>query len=147
MVRKAAFLALLVSPAIAAANPYTSVNYPNANLTMREQVNPPAFFLREPASPVQRAARAFGACVRHAFASLPAGIAPEAASASLMQSCDASFQAVGAAANEAISASRLSETRKANARAELRTRLELVPQRLAASVRASRPLGMDVFAR
>ena len=63
---------------------------------MHEQVNPPAFYLREPASPVQRAASTFGACVRAAYGALPAGTAPEAASASLMQSCGAAFQAAKA---------------------------------------------------
>ena len=147
MACKLAVLALLVSPSLAAAAPAANVNYPNAGLVMHEQVNPEPFYLREPAGPVQRAARAFGTCVRRSYGALPAGLDAAAASASLMRSCDAPFQAVAAAADQAIAESRLPERRKQNARAQLRARLALVPQRVAASVRASRPLGTGLFAQ
>ena len=147
MVRKLALLALLLSPAFASAQQTGTVNYPNAGFVMNEQVNPPPFYLREPASPVQRAARAFGSCIRAAYRSLPAGLTADAASARLMQSCDAPFQAVAQAADQVIAEARLPEARKAAARAQLRTRLALVPQRVAASVRANRTLTTEFLAR
>jgi hypothetical protein len=85
--------------------------------------------------------------VRETAGALPAGMAADAAAASLMQSCDAAFQGVAIAASRAIAESRWSEGRKDRARAELRARLDLVPQRVAASVRANRPAGTDLFAR
>jgi hypothetical protein len=147
MVRRLAFLALLLAPAVASAQQAGTVNNPNAGFVMREQVNPPPYYLREPASPVQRAARAFGTCVREAARTLPAGLAPDAASARLMESCDAPFQAVAQAADRVIANARWSEERQAAARAQVTARLALVPDRIAASLRAGRALGTGLFNR
>lgn len=147
MVRNLAILALLVSPSLAAANPFSAPQPSASNFARSESPVLQPQYLREPVTPVQRAARAFGTCVRHSYAALPAGLAAEPAALRLMQGCDAALQAVAAAADQAIAESRLSDGRKQAARAQLRARLALVPQRLAASVRASRPLGTDLFAR
>jgi len=134
MVHKLAFAALLVSPALAAANPLsTDANYP-ASARSEAQILQPRF-LPEPANPVQRAARAFGNCVRDEARALPADLAAEAAAASLMQRCAVPFQAIAQAADAAIAEARWSEGRKQVARAQLRARLDLVPQRVAASLR------------
>jgi hypothetical protein len=96
--------------------------------------------LAEPPGPVQRAAQAFGACVRREMRGLAPAMADDEAAARLMDRCAARFEAVARAADQVIGAARWSEARKRRARADLEARLDLARQRLAATVRQRRPI-------
>jgi hypothetical protein len=128
----------LFALAASAIAPAASAQQPR-ELRPRTQILQPVD-LAEPPGPVQRAARAFGACVRQEMRGLAPNMTDEEAAARLMRGCAARFEEVARAADQVIAAARWTDAHKSRARADLRARLELARERLAATVRQRRPI-------
>jgi hypothetical protein len=122
-------LALSSAPAVLAIPPSTGSNYMSAR--MIESIQP---WMGEPANPVELASQAFSHCVMSGMRNLDSTIGPDAAAASLMDTCASQLRAVERETERVIAATHWAEARKDVARAELRARFALAEQRVSARI-------------
>jgi hypothetical protein len=97
-------------------------------------VEPVTFWEPQPVYPVERASYLFGQCINRGMSSIDATLSAEAEAASLMNACAAQLRDVRQEALRVIADAHWPEARKDVARAELRARLALVEQRVAARI-------------
>ena len=105
-------------------------------IAQQSLVQPP--WLSEPPTALEVAVSRFGACVSREIRLLPASLEAEEGQAHVLTSCGERLAAVEREATRIISASSLSEERKAGAIQQLRDRLEVVGDRLSARIERRR---------